>query len=254
MGLLENPAYRRPRFILGTLFAVALLGWFGWFVGETVSTMRLIRSGRLDPLVDFQTRTFEASVGRAFAKTVVSQTDLERLEQGVHPSLGNPKAVVHIVEFVDYGCPYCKKEAPLIREFMSRHMDDAELVIRDFPITELHPYAEDAARAANCVFAQGDAARYWRYYDRLYASQEAQSPSDLRTYAQQVGMDMGLYDVCIQLPETTTRIKQSIDDGLAVGVQGTPTFFFNGVKIQGAIDAVSLEAIFRQALKLSVRD
>lgn len=207
--------------------------------------MSLIQSGKID--AGAQSSSFASDVKRLFASSIVSPANIKRLEQGAHPTLGNPKAPVHIVEFVDYGCPYCQHVATTLRDFMSRHMDDVELIIRDFPVVDLHPDAQHAALAADCVFAQGNLDRYWRYYDRLFVSQAAESPSDLRTYAEQLGANMAAYDECIQDPATASDIQASIADGQALGVGGTPTFFFNGVKIQGEMDARSLETVVREA-------
>jgi protein-disulfide isomerase len=245
MGLPSSPWFRRPRFILGAFVLLVLLGWVGFFVWETVQSMSLIRSGKIG--AGANSPSFESSVKRLFAGSIVNPDDVTRLDHGTHPTLGNPKAPVHIVEFVDYGCPYCQKEATTLRSFMSRHMDDVELVIRDFPVTDLHPKAKDAAAAADCVFVQGNPDRYWRFSDLLFASQTAETTSELRTDAERLGANMNAYDACIKDPKTASGIQASIEDGQAMGVQGTPTFFFNGVKIQGDIDAESLEIVGREA-------
>jgi len=248
-----RPWYRRPVAWFGLGVGVLLGVWFVAFIWNVGRDVYLIKSGQLDPLEATRLKNFQSSVGHALANTNVTAQDIARIENGNNPTLGNPKASLHIVEFVDYGCPFCKQEAAVIRSYMAAHPDDAYLVIRDFPIVELHPPAMDDAIAARCVFAQGDVGRYWLYYDRLFASQDAQAAADLRTYAEQIGVDIKSYDACVAAKQPQAAIRQSLQDGLAAGVQGTPTFFFNGFKFQGAIDPKNFEVIASQVRDRSLK-
>lgn len=130
---------------------------------------------------------------------------------------------------------------------MSKHSTDTRLIIRDFPITELHPDAEDAAVAADCVFRLAPE-RYWDYHDRLFSDQAGQkTPDDLRVFATQLGLNMADFDSCVKFRVPLATIRQSEADGAAAGIEGTPTFFFNGVKVPGALDERTLELIVREA-------
>lgn len=243
------PWFRRPfrlaLFAIGALFGAWFL-YFGWLVAQSVV---LLKSGQ-NPQDVARQKQFQASIARTIKTTTVTAADLKRIEpSGEEPTLGNPSASVRIVEFLDYQCPFCREEAPTIRAFMAKHASDAFLILRDFPIADLHPDAERVAVAARCVFLQGDADRFWKFHDRLFASQEQQAAGDLRLYAQQLGVDLTRFDSCVASQEPLTHIQSSFADGTAAGVEGTPTFFFNGVKIQGAIDADSLETIFTETAK-----
>ncbi len=237
----------RPIMSIGLGIAALFAIWFLFFAWEFGKAVLLTRSGKGDPAAELRRRTFEASVGRVFGNAQVTSADLLRLEQGKHPSFGRVTAPVHIVEFVDYGCPFCKQVAPTFRAFLQRHPDDVYAIIRDFPLTDLHPQAELAAIAARCIFAQDRPEVYWRYYDRLFASQDAQDEAALRLYALQSGATLSAYDVCVKAQKPLPDIKRSLEDGIAAGVSGTPTFFFNGVKVQGALDADAFEAFFKEA-------
>jgi protein-disulfide isomerase len=160
--------------------------------------------------------------------------------------LGSPDAKIHIVEFLDYQCPFCRSTAPAIRAFMERHASDVLFEVRDFPLESLHPQAMDAAIAARCIFAQGDANRYWRYHDILYATQDELDASALRTDAQAVGADLSAFDACVSSRAPETSIRASMADGVAAGVQGTPTFFVNGYLVQGALEPADFEAIYTE--------
>lgn len=209
--------------------------------------MSLIKSGQLDPETDLRAARLQSSASSRFANASATAKDIARIIPTTSaPTLGSSTATVTIVEFLDYQCPYCRKAAPLIRAFMAKHAADVRLIVRDFPITEIHADAENAAIAANCVF-RIQPSRYWDYHDRLFSSQSALSPDDLRLYAGQMRVDLAKYDVCVSAKVPLASIQQSLDDGLAAGVQGTPTFFFNGVKIQGVLDEQALEIIVKEA-------
>ena len=228
---------RRPWIIAVCIVGVVVIAVAAWFSSTAIRTAFLVTSGKIKPGEDLRTRKFQASISARFASVPAAEADATRIEpRAASPSLGSPSATVRIVEFVDYRCPFSRKVAPILRDYLARHASEVSLVIRDFPITELHPDALDAAVAANCVFRQ-DAAAYWLYSDRLYVSQGAQTPEELRTYALQLGADAAAYDACISRKDPLADIQRSLEDGVAAGVQGTPTFFFNGVKIQGAPDA-----------------
>jgi protein-disulfide isomerase len=206
-----------------------------------------LHSTGADPLADFQKRQFASSVSQTFANAEVTDVNLERITKGNNPSLGNPDAKVTIVEFVDWGCPYCRQEAPIVRSFLKAHPDRVHLILRDFPIPELHPQAKDAALAARCVFETSSPEVFWIFHDRLFATQNSHTAPNLRRYAKDAGVDLARYDECLVNPAIQKTIETSIEDGRAAGVNATPTFFFNGVRIPGAIDADSFEVIIQQA-------
>ncbi len=239
----------RTMVVIFFVLLLPLMAWGVYLSVLVVKNVRVIQSGK-NPQEIAKRKQFQASIAKTIAEHRVQDGDRSRIEgAGQEPTLGNPNAHVRIVEFVDYQCPFSSREALILREFMRRHSADALLILRDFPILELHPDAERVAISARCVFDQGNLDRFWRYHDRLYASQDAQSENDLRLFAEQNGADLDAYDGCVASARPLAHIRASFADGVASGVEGTPTFFFNGVKIQGAIDAESLEIIFEEAKK-----
>lgn len=237
--------------VVGVLVSALMGAWFVYFVWLVGTHIVLVRQGK-NPTALLKQQRFQASVAKTLEVNKLNADDLTRIEpKGPEPTMGNPNAKVRIIEFVDYQCPYSKQVAPVIREFMKKHSDEASLTLRNFPVTELYPDAERVAVAARCVFEQIPN-RYWEFHDRLFASQPQQSVEDLRLYASQAGANVARYDDCVALNRPLSQIKQSISDGEASGVIGTPTFFFNGVKIQGAMDAESLEVIFGEVKKTTV--
>lgn len=228
--------------VLAVMFGVLILiplAWFGW---QTFSFYTDIRQGGATSLED---RRLDASVSSLVANAQVTLADKARIvpNSGLYPELGGtPAARVTIVEFVDYQCPYCQRTAPVIRRVMMSLGERVRFIVRDFPITELHPGAKQSALAANCVLAQGQD-KYWKYHDQLFADIEHQAPAELRAKAEAVGADLAAYDGCVSREQYLQKIDNDIQDALRVGVQGTPTFFVNGIKVQGALDEKTLTRV-----------
>ena len=218
-----------------------------WFFWQTWSYYSDIKSGDTISLDD---RLLETSISTLVANANVSQADRARTipTAGLYPELGNWNARVTVVEFVDYQCPYCQRTASVVRRIMAAMGDRVRFIVRDFPITELHPSAKQSALAANCVLAQGQEI-YWRYHDVLFADIAHQSPTDLRAKAEQIGVDLSAFDVCVSQERYLKKIDADIQDALRAGVQGTPTFFVNGIRIQGAVDEKTLTRLINVVLE-----
>lgn len=234
---------RRPWALAGLVLSAIVLVGLVLFSAQVVGYARDIKAGKPDP---FTSRSKEASLERTLSQAPPAGVDLSRIEPpGNVPMLGNPSAKIRIIEFLDYQCPFCRHSAPEVRAFMAAHADDVLLEVRDFPLESLHPQAVDAAIAANCVFAQGNADQYWRYHDILFATQDDLSATALRANAETVGADLNAYDACVQSRRPESAIRASVEDGVAAGVSGTPTFFVNGSRVQGALEREDLEEIYQ---------
>ncbi|MFA5935578.1 MAG: DsbA family protein [Patescibacteria group bacterium] len=235
---------RHPWALAGGVLSVIVLIGLGMFAFQVASFARDIKEGKADP---FESKRREASVTQLLAQTPLTDLDLTRIEsKGTDPMLGNPAAKIRIVEFLDYECPFCRASAPDVRTFLARHPDDVLLIVRDFPLESIHSSAMNAAIAARCVFAQGDANRFWRYHDILFSQQDDLGATALRDHAATVGADLSAFDACVASRQTEEGIRASIADGTAAGVRGTPSFFVNGYRIQGTLDLAALEEIFSQ--------
>jgi protein-disulfide isomerase len=230
--------------MIGLFLSVIVLGGLLLFAVQVAGYVRDIKAGKPDP---FAARNREVKMSRILNQEQQRTVDLSRIKSDEkNPMLGNPEAQIEIVEFLDYECPFCRQTAPALRAFMAAHADQVILTVRDFPLETLHPSAMSAAIAARCVFAQGDPNKYWRYHDVLFAEQDNLSSPALRVYAEAVGVDVAQYDECVSSRATEEGIRNSMADGAAAGVSGTPTFFVNGRTIPGALDRETLEEMFRQ--------
>jgi len=146
--------------------------------------------------------------------------------------IGSPSAPVEVMEYSDYQCPYCQGFAliqfPTVKE---RLIDGGQVRwrYRDFPL-EQHPAARTAAHSTACADDQG---RYWEQHHAVFEGQaewsEARNAAkEFRSYAERLGLDMKAYDDCMQSAKYAGRIQASVESGVRLGVNSTPTFFVNG--------------------------
>jgi protein-disulfide isomerase len=142
---------------------------------------------------------------------------------------GNPRAPVVIVEFADFQCPFCRQEEGALKNVLAKYGTEVALAYRDFPVTQLHPLAEQAAEASRCGGEQG---KYWQFYDLLMAG--ALDSRSLKQYAHDLKLDEKQFDSCLTSGKYKAAIENDRQDAERVGVVGTPTFFINGILMVGA--------------------
>jgi protein-disulfide isomerase len=150
---------------------------------------------------------------------------------------GPADAPVTLLEYGDYECPYCGAAYPIVKEVQARIGERLRFVFRNFPITTSHPHAERAAEAAEAAAAQGS---FWRMHDVLYENQKRLGDEDLRTYAQQVGLDLDVFDRELAEHVHTARVQEDFMSGVRSGVNGTPTFYVNGARYDDSYDLDTL--------------
>lgn len=145
-----------------------------------------------------------------------------------------PDSDVYFVEFLDFECEGCRALYPAVEQLRAEYGDRVNFVLRYFPLRS-HFNAERAARAVEAAAQQGQLeAMYRKMYETQAQWGEQQVPADdvFRGFAQQLGLDMDAFDATYNDPATSERIQLDIADGTALGVQGTPTFFLDGERIQ----------------------
>jgi Na+/H+ antiporter NhaA len=157
---------------------------------------------------------------------------------------GSEDAPVTFVEYGDYQCPYCGLAEVIIRDLLESFGDDLRYVWRNLPLNDVHPNAQMAAEAAEAAGAQG---KFWEMHDKLIEHQEDLSPRDLRQYAEELGLDMDRFWDELRRHEHAERIADDVGSADASGVAGTPTFFINGRRHQGAYDSDILAREVRAA-------
>ena len=174
--------------------------------------------------------------------------DILDLSEEVDPARdhirGPDDALVTLVEYGDFECPYCGQAESVVRELLSSFGDDLRYVWRHLPLNDVHSKAQLAAEATEAAGAQG---KFWEMYDALLAHQDALTPSDLGRYAEELGVDVDRFWEALRHHEYAARVADDVASADASGVSGTPTFFVNGRRHQGAYDVDTLSAIVRSA-------
>jgi protein-disulfide isomerase len=164
--------------------------------------------------------------------------------QGRDHIQGPADAGVTLVEYGDYECPYCGAAYPIIKEIQARMGQQLRFVFRNFPINTSHPHAEQAAEAAEAAAAQGE---FWAMHDLLYENQQRLGDGDLHAYAQRLGLDVDRFDRELGDRVYAARVHEDFLTGVRSGVNGTPTFYINGVRHDDAFDTETLLSALQRA-------
>jgi protein-disulfide isomerase len=181
---------------------------------------------------------------RALLGTADVIVDLAAPVDSARDHIRGPEAApVTLVEYGDFECPYCGQAESVIRELLG-DFGDVRYVWRHLPLNDVHPNAQLAAEAAEAAAAQG---AFWELHDLLLAHQDALRPNDLVGYAEQLSLDAERFMDDLHTHAGAARIAEDVDGADLSGVSGTPTFFVNGRRHQGAYDIAALSAAVRSA-------
>jgi Na+/H+ antiporter NhaA len=156
---------------------------------------------------------------------------------------GPEKALVTVVEYGDFECPYCGQAEPAVRELL-HDFGDVQYVWRHLPLNDVHPEAQLAAEAAEAAARQG---AFWDMHDRLFDHQDALSARDLIGHAGALGLDTERFAADLRKHVGKAHVDEDVDSADLSSVSGTPTFFINGMRHYGAYDIENL----RKAVKLA---
>ena len=238
--------------VAGTGFTVSLLIAGRAFSGELLAQAKLgvLAAAILSPLVAWIVFRAIARVpapvrARQLGRTAAQLIDLaEDVDPARDHIRGAPDAPVTLVEYGDFECPYCGRAEPAIRELLADWGDDLRYVFRHLPLSDVHPWAQLAAEAAEAAGAQG---AFWEMHDLLLAHQGELTPSSLRRYAQQLSLDVERFADELRRRTYAPRVGEDVASADASGVSGTPSFFVNGRRHNGVYDVATLSAAVRAA-------
>ena len=155
---------------------------------------------------------------------------------------GDPDAPCTLVEYGDYQCPSCGQAYPIVKRVQKHYGKRLSFVFRNFPLTQMHPFAEPAAETAEFAGANG---KFWGMHDLIYENQARLGDEELLPeLAQQLHLVPAKLLDALESKEFEPRVKADFSSGVRSGVNGTPTFFINGQRHDGPYDFTSLvEAI-----------
>ena len=179
------------------------------------------------------------------------------------PFLGPKDAVVTVVEFSDFQCPYCAAAMDLEPSLVARFKQSnpsweaavpklkelaregkIKFVYRDFPLSG-HANAQKAAEATECANEQG---KFWEMHDKLFANYNGLSIASIKQFAKDLGLNSAEFDQCLDSGQMAAEVKKDLADGQAAGVSGTPAFFINGQLVSGAQPFSAFEPIINAEL------
>ncbi|HXV37230.1 MAG TPA: thioredoxin domain-containing protein [Myxococcota bacterium] len=199
--------------------------------------------GSLDEWRDRISAFLEQQRGGAIVASLREQAHAEILleparidVEAIGPSKGAADAIVTIVEFSDFECPYCQRVVPTIEEVLAKYPEQVRFVYRNLPLNHIHPRAQPAAEAAACANLQG---KFWGYHDLIFANTRALADADLERYASQLELDLSAFRKCVKDRETQALVEADLAAAEAHRISGTPSFLVNGIPLHGA---QSLEA------------
>jgi protein-disulfide isomerase len=196
---------------------------------------------------------------RTTGKTLLELTGKETAEKYHAPKLeipvtlerdhveGPANAALTLVEYGDYQCPYCGAAYPEVKKVQKELGSELRFVFRNFPLTNMHEHAMNAAETAEAASAQG---KFWLMHDFLYEHQATLGdPSVALGYAKRLGLDTQRFEREIAQHTYQKRIREDFMSGVRSGVNGTPTFYVNGVRHDGDAVAKALIEALNQTKK-----
>jgi protein-disulfide isomerase len=164
---------------------------------------------------------------------------------GSAPTWGPADAPITMIEFSDYECVFCRKwQTEVWPAIQKAYPGKIRLVYKDFPLTQIHPNASMAAKAARCANDQG---QYWQYHDRLFSGTPF-SAAYFESIAADLKLDVAKWKACLNSKQHEDAIEKDYQYGAQLGINGTPTFYINGIQLIGAQPFASFKKIIDQEL------
>jgi predicted DsbA family dithiol-disulfide isomerase/Skp family chaperone for outer membrane proteins len=146
------------------------------------------------------------------------------------PSKGPASAPVTIVEFSDFECPYCGGLFPTLKQVEKEYGDKLRIVYRQFPLNNIHPYAQKAAEASLCA---NDQKHFWEFHDSMFGNQRELSIADLKQRAVDMKLDTATFNQCLDSGKHAPAVQKDVQEGARAGITGTPALFINGRLLSG---------------------
>jgi protein-disulfide isomerase len=150
---------------------------------------------------------------------------------GDAPARGPKNAPVQIVAFSDFQCPFCSRVLPTVKQVEDTYKGKVRLAFRNLPLP-FHNNAEIAAQAGLAAHEQG---KFWEMHDKMFANQQTLERANLEKYAEELHLNMARFRAALDSGKYKDKIQKDVADGNKIGATGTPTFFVNGIKVEGAV-------------------
>ncbi|MEM6994977.1 MAG: thioredoxin domain-containing protein [Myxococcota bacterium] len=248
-----TPAYRKPGEAVRMATGAPLLAMVATF-SLTLAAGVYFEGGYMRSLLDERDAFLRLQI-EAIREQGKTELPLE-LIQGTGPE----DAEVVIVEVADFQCPFCRRLWDAVHQYKAGTKRSVRTAFVHYPLDTkcnrrlehgAHEYACEAAYAAECAANEG---KFFEYGALLFDGQPKLAREDLLGYAGELGLDTGVFETCLQAPETRAKVRKSIELARTLKVKATPTFFVNGYKFEGARRPAMLEAIIETLVAADERD
>ena len=171
-----------------------------------------------------------------------------------NPSTGPENAPITLVEFADFECPHCREFSQNF-DAIRQKFPQVRLIYKDFPLVDIHPWAETAAVAGRCAYLQSPTA-FWKMHDAIFKNQDNITPDDvynqLNSFAKNQGLDTDAFKSCLSSPEAAKAVEANRADGITLGISSTPTVYVNGRPVVGG-DPATIEQFIQYELNAHVK-
>jgi len=169
---------------------------------------------------------------------------VETITRDYNPKFGFGDQVT-IIAFLDFECPFCREQYPILKEVMKKYKPAIQVVFKHFPLASIHPHAKQASLAATCAQEQD---KFWKYYNRLFKLKQF-SKQNYYNIASDLSLQMEKFKNCYENQKYIKRVEKDLADGVSLGVRGTPTFIINGKVIQGVLKKEKWKEIILKEIK-----
>jgi protein-disulfide isomerase len=201
--------------------------------GPTPTDVEELKKGQKDILAKLESLEKNVQNVRAAAPAAargqVDPNKVYTIPIGASPLKGPKDAKVTIVKFSDYQCPFCGQAATLVEDVLKAYPKDVNMTYKQFPLVQIHPNAMPASKAALAAGKQG---KYWEMHEIMFKNMRELGPEKLKEYAGTIGLDVPRWEKDMASPEIQKQIDDEMKQGRDADVQGTPTIFVNGKRLQ----------------------
>ncbi len=230
--------FKRTHFYAATVplafFAGLAVGFLQWGsqTPEVATTSNTSPQTQLAAGADASTQEQVIEEEQSIAEQInsIERYDIETNE--LDPSFGPEDALVTIIEFSDFECPFCKSYFEQTHpQLIANYEGQIRFVYKDLPLTSIHPNAAPASNAAMCAFEQE---AFWPFHDLLFGGDLELGRASYEEYASHLGLDMQEFVLCLDEERYADVVQADMEYALEIGARSTPTFFINGIGLVGA--------------------
>jgi protein-disulfide isomerase len=223
-------------------------------IGPTTQTCEMVKNTtkgfppeRCDTMMQHYAEVLTGLKRQEDRNKPLSPDKMAKLTEGSAPQFGPADAKVTIVEFSDFQCPFCSRAATAVHDLKAKYGDKVHFVFRQFPLS-FHQNAHLSAEAALAANAQG---KFWEFHDKLFANQQKLDRESLEGYAKELGLNVADFKKALDDKKFTSTVDSEQKLGEEVAVDGTPTMFLNGKRVNNPTDLKEISKEIDDALKTS---